>query len=280
MKRKQHCATGLIALVLCVCLVGGTAVPAHAFTFTASSKWDVGVNTATNNLAFYGSPGGATWSVMGAGFTDVSTFDNNHVGFSTAAITSLNVAGWGVAQYETMFDWALDTWAAASGFSNLGQVADGGVNVGAAEPAGGLGDIRIAAWGNPNAITLAEAWNPGNEAIFGAGGSIAGDAHFDVGWTWVDNGADITGNGVFDLSTVVLHEFGHSLGLGHSGVAGSLMDPIYQGGHRWLHADDIAGIQAIYGGGVDDPIPEPGTLVLFGTGLLGAAGFVRRRFNV
>jgi Matrixin/Putative peptidoglycan binding domain len=78
------------------------------------------------------------------------------------------------------------------------------------------------------------------------GGDIAGDAHFDEAETWT-----ITvppGSGHVDLVTVAAHEFGHSLGLNHSSVANSLMFPSYSGPHRFLHSDDVAGIQSIYGG--------------------------------
>ena len=60
---------------------------------------------------------------------------------------------------------------------------------------------------------------------------------------WIETGA-----GKIDLVTVAAHEFGHSLGLRHSNVNGSMMFPSYSGARRYLHADDIAGIRNIYGG--------------------------------
>jgi predicted Zn-dependent protease len=75
------------------------------------------------------------------------------------------------------------------------------------------------------------------------GGDLAGDAHFDEAEAWSIN---LPPSGM-DLVTVAAHEFGHSLGLAHSNVAGSLMFPSYSGPHRFLAADDIAGIQSIYG---------------------------------
>ncbi|WP_081476769.1 matrixin family metalloprotease, partial [Brevibacillus laterosporus] len=75
------------------------------------------------------------------------------------------------------------------------------------------------------------------------GGDIAGDAHFDDSETWSVN---LPPSGT-DLVTVAAHEFGHSLGLDHSTVHGALMFPTYSGPQRFLHQDDIGGIQSIYG---------------------------------
>ncbi|GAA1136112.1 matrixin family metalloprotease [Ornithinicoccus hortensis] len=75
------------------------------------------------------------------------------------------------------------------------------------------------------------------------GGDIAGDTHFDEAETWSVN---LPASGT-DLYTVAAHEFGHALGLAHSTVASALMYPYYGGPHRHLDADDIAGIQSIYG---------------------------------
>lgn len=76
--------------------------------------------------------------------------------------------------------------------------------------------------------------------------AIMGDAHFDEAETWTVNVPP--GAGGIDLVTVAAHEFGHSLGLGHSSVSGALMAPFYGGPFRKVAADDIAGITSLYGG--------------------------------
>ena len=75
--------------------------------------------------------------------------------------------------------------------------------------------------------------------------AIMGDAHFDEAETWTVTVPP--GSGTIDLVTVAAHEFGHSLGLGHSDVTGALMAPFYGGPYRLVAADDIAGIRSLYG---------------------------------
>ena len=79
---------------------------------------------------------------------------------------------------------------------------------------------------------------------------FGGDAHFDDSEQW----SVIPNNGIQVLNTLT-HEFGHSLGLSHSRVPGSIMAPFYKG---WdtklqLNQDDKKGIQALYGPPQDRP---------------------------
>ena len=79
------------------------------------------------------------------------------------------------------------------------------------------------------------------------------DMAFNLNFDWQHG----TGAGI-DLDTVSLHEVGHGLGLGHSDVNGAVMEPYYEGVRTVLHADDEAGLNALYGGGGGvEPTPTP-----------------------
>jgi hypothetical protein len=105
--------------------------------------------------------------------------------------------------------------------------------------------ISFAAGDGPGGI-LAFAYYPPP-----CGGGSAGDAQFDEGETWTV-ALPVPAGGI-DLVSVAAHEFGHSLGLAHSSVPNSLMNPYYTL-RRYLSADDVLGIQTIYGARIR-PVP-------------------------
>lgn len=81
------------------------------------------------------------------------------------------------------------------------------------------------------------------------------DMQIDPDWNWT------TGSSVgVDLQSVLLHEFGHAAGLGHSAQGSAVMYATYSTGttRRQLTPDDISGAQAIYGA-VAAPTPPPAT---------------------
>jgi hypothetical protein len=76
-------------------------------------------------------------------------------------------------------------------------------------------------------------------------GTSDGEAEADVAlntrFPWATNGVDN-----YDVETVILHEIGHVLGLGHSSVSGSIMEAIYSGVLRTVQQDDERGATYLY----------------------------------
>lgn len=105
-----------------------------------------------------------------------------------------------------------------------------------------------------------------------SGNSRKTGPEFDIAistlFTWRTDNVDGTpydpNDDIFDLETVMLHELGHALGLGHSNLL-AVMFPSYSNVNTTLEADDIAGLFDIYGGeavggGDDGGDPPPPTV--------------------
>ncbi|MFO0878688.1 MAG: matrixin family metalloprotease [Gemmataceae bacterium] len=106
----------------------------------------------------------------------------------------------------------------------------------------------------------------GHRAMDGAMGSLgytfypgltglSGDVHVDTAEKWALNPSQ----GI-DLIEVMVHELGHALGLAHPTTSPAIMSARYSASYRgpgtsFLHADDIAGIQALYGPGQGSVTP-------------------------
>ncbi len=67
---------------------------------------------------------------------------------------------------------------------------------------------------------------------------IAGDIHINSAYSW-------SVGGVWDIYSVLLHEMGHSLGIGHTDAPASVMYPYYQRA-TVLQNDDLASIRQLY----------------------------------
>ncbi len=123
---------------------------------------------------------------------------------------------------------------------NFVVVSDNGAPSGAGayqQGDAGFGDIRIGGY-HFGTSTLGMAFAPPPVNNY----SIAGDIAFNTGQTW-NIGT------TYDLFTVASHEFGHALGLLHSGVIHSTMYSAYAGAKTGIDWDDIYGIRSIYSAG-------------------------------
>ena len=257
----------IVALLLCAT----AAQSAFAFV-TFGTKWGMGPGLATHLTGHEGTPGFVTWSFMGGGLPIMGFpgAPDPHDGFLTGDM-GMMVGGPTEAEEIAAISSAFATWSAVAGITALGPIMDSGAPGGGTMASGAhIADIRIAVIsGFSSSTVLAHAYSPGTEDLYGMGGTIMGDLHFNEEKGWVDDPDDPDDGVDYDLETVALHEIGHSLGLLHSDVPGSVMSASYDGGKRELTADDIAGMSYIYG-----PVPEPASMVALG---IGVALLARRR---
>jgi hypothetical protein len=141
------------------------------------------------------------------------------------------------ATWENEILKAAQSWAAQANI-NLSIIADNGTPSGQGnyqQGDSGMGDIRIGGYGFSTRY-LAGTYLPPSANNY----SIAGDMNFNT------NMAFNVGT-TYDLQTVALHEFGHAFGMGHSAFTTAAMYPSYNGKKQALSADDVTGIQGIYG---------------------------------
>jgi hypothetical protein len=129
---------------------------------------------------------------------------------------------------------ALQAWADVSNL-NFHFVTDDGSPQGTPGLAQGdprFGDIRIGGYNMGSGI-LGLGWNPGST-------TTAGDVELNTA------SAFLIGS-IPDLASVVMHEVGHGIGFNHSLVNPAVMEGGLWGTYPGPYADDIAGVQAMYG---------------------------------
>src|SRR5438874_8857219 len=129
---------------------------------------------------------------------------------------------------------ALQSWANVSNL-NFHFVTDDGSPQGTAGLAQGdsrFGDIRIGGY-NMGSGVLGLGWSPG-------GTTTAGDVELNTAYAFPIGS-------IPDLASVVMHEVGHGIGFNHSFVDPAVMEGGLWGTYPGPYADDIAGVQAMYG---------------------------------
>ncbi len=215
-----------------------------------------------------GTPGGlVTWSIMPDGTQiDASFTDPNFSGTSNITQVFDQVGGFSAA--FPIIQEVFAKWSAAANIQFV-QVSDSGAafNSSGANPPD-TGQIRLGAFnisGNVGAVGYAPPPN-GNT-------SLEGDVLFNLNSHFqiaagnegdaINYFPDPFPDNFFknDFEGLLLHEVGHALGLAHpaAGVQAVMSnDPaIYANINRILDADDVNGIQTLYG------IPEPSQWALF-----------------
>jgi Matrixin len=166
--------------------------------------------------------------------------DGTSVGGVPSALFSTLNAKFATATWEAQIEQAASIWENAADL-NLAHVSDGGQAVGssgAQQDDPRFGDIRIGAVPlSSGTLAVTFLAPPAN------GGTDAGDILLNSNINWQVNSN-------YDLMTVMVHEFGHSLGLGDVSSPTNpfpVMYGNYEGISQALTADDSAGIRFVDG---------------------------------
>lgn len=147
-----------------------------------------------------------------------------------------------LAIWKAISEWGSRPHASGAGDPTQTDLGNGGANFdaswqGNASGVGGPNDNVISTISSCSGATLAFVESPISNGW---------RMRFCENVTWNDNSGSGSGT---DIQSIATHEYGHSLGLGHSTVGGTTMFATFFGGlgSRSIAPDDIAGVQSIYG---------------------------------
>jgi hypothetical protein len=206
-------------------------------------------------LLLYATSGGK-WA-FGSRITYSLIPDGTSIGGVPSILFQTMNAKFSTAVWESQIQKAAAAWEAVANI-NIAQVTDDGEAIavnGNQQDSPNFGDIRIGGMLQTSGqLAFTYATPPFN------GGTLAGDMFFNTDTSWQVNATN------YDLETVALHEFGHALGMAHSPLmTAAVMYAFYNNAKQSLTADDISGIQSIYGGPAPDAFDTPTNNNLFQT---------------
>jgi hypothetical protein len=153
----------------------------------------------------------------------------------------------GLSRDRSPNEWQLDilrafyAWTSQTNF-DVAVVPDSGAAFGTPGRLQGdprFGDVRVG--GNTLAADVLAVTSPPDPAL---AGTFAGDVFVNTTYRFKDT--------PYDLYSVMLHEAGHALGLGHSADPNSPMYPRFNNTKTALTAGDIAAIRTLYGPRLND----------------------------
>lgn len=144
---------------------------------------------------------------------------------------------------------ALGSWNGVMGSTQLGSVMNSTAAVSSGDHVNSMAfaSSNFGQSFGSNTLAVTTYWMSGSTMT-------EGDILFNSAQAWDSYRGAL--RSAYDIRRVALHELGHVLGLGHSNLSSAIMYA-YITNTDALTADDIAGVQSLYGGPSASPTPTP-----------------------